>query len=89
MALAEARRNSNLAARYAELAWGISTRFNVRLKEKRSYFCRSCKTFLALPGTARYRLSNKRKSLNITCVRCGYTYRKIIVGKNVRRAING
>jgi RNase P subunit RPR2 len=90
LALDEARNNSKLAVRYADIAWGISTRFNVRLNEKRSYFCRFCKAFLAVPGAARYRLSKKRKSMNITCTACGKSYRKMIIRQgDIKRAING
>lgn len=78
LALYEAERDPKLATRYADIAWSISTRFNVRLKEKRVYFCRFCKAFLAIPGAARYRLSKKRKGLSITCLRCGRTYRKML-----------
>lgn len=75
MSLLEASRDPEMAKRYADLAWQISTRFNVRLSEKRSYYCRKCKSFIAVPGGARYRLGGGG-ILRITCLKCGRTYRK-------------
>ncbi|MGI0091055.1 MAG: ribonuclease P protein component 4 [Nitrososphaerales archaeon] len=67
-----------LAERQAEIAWNLSTRFNVRLGERRLFFfCHSCKKFIVPPTGARIRLSRKRKSINITCVKCGSTHRRL------------
>ncbi|MDA4111124.1 MAG: RNase P subunit [Thaumarchaeota archaeon] len=69
--------HSIIGERSSALAWKLSTKFNVRLKEKRLLFCHKCKAFIVPPGDARYRLSKKRsKTLTITCLKCGYVYRK-------------
>ncbi|MGA2876875.1 MAG: RNase P subunit [Nitrososphaerales archaeon] len=77
-ALAENKTKPEIAERHAEIAWKLSTRFNVRLGEKRLFFCHKCKKFIVPPDTTRIRLSKRRKGLNITCLRCQTTYRKII-----------
>ncbi|MGI0084544.1 MAG: ribonuclease P protein component 4 [Nitrososphaerales archaeon] len=77
LALAEHSSAPDLAQRHAEILWNLSTRFNVRLKEKRLFFCRYCKQFVVPPRTARYRLSKRRVGINVTCLKCGRTYRKL------------
>jgi RNase P subunit RPR2 len=77
-ALTENKSNPEIAERHAEIAWKLSTRFNVRLGERRLFFCHKCKRFIVPPDTARIRFSKKRKGLNITCLRCQTTYRRII-----------
>ncbi|MDG6923292.1 MAG: RNase P subunit [Nitrososphaerota archaeon] len=82
-AILERRTRSGLALRYADMAWKLSTRFNVRLGARRLLFCRKCKEFITPADTARVRLSKKRKSLNFTCLRCQSTYRKIIRSNDI------
>ena len=78
-ALEQAKKNYQLAERQAAIAWKISTRFNMRLGERRLLFCHYCKAFIVPPQFARYRLSKKNgKALNITCLKCGMTYHKIL-----------
>jgi RNase P subunit RPR2 len=76
LAVTESSTRPDLANRYSEIAWSISTRFNVRLKEKRRFFCRNCKVF-ALPGMFRYRLAKRGKGINVTCSNCGRTYHRL------------
>ena len=76
-ALTEARANPDLAKRYASIAWNMSTKFNARMSDNRVFFCHSCKKFIVPSLTARIRLSRKRKGLNLTCLLCGNTYRKL------------
>jgi RNase P subunit RPR2 len=77
LAQSESSIHQDLAKRYADIAWSISTRFNVRLREQRRFFCRYCKIF-ALRGDMRYRFSKKRRGLNITCLKCGRTYHRLL-----------
>jgi len=77
-ALTENKKSPEIAGEHANVAWKLSTRFNVRLGEKRLFFCHKCKEFIVPPDTARIRLSKKRKGLNVTCLRCQATYRRII-----------
>ena len=77
LAMSEHPSNGRQAERHASIAWSLATRFNVRLREKRLLFCHYCKQFIVPPTTARYRLSRRRVGINITCLRCGRTYRKL------------
>lgn len=75
LATQRAASDSILAERQALMAWNLSTKTTARLGRWRLLFCHKCKKFMVPPDYARYRLSKKRKSLNITCLHCGGTYR--------------
>src|SRR5487761_524543 len=77
LALGEHASTPELAERHAQISWNLSTRFNVRLKERRLLFCHYCKQFIVPPATARYRLHGRRVGINIACLKCGKTYRKL------------
>lgn len=70
-------RRPELAHRYAELAWKIKTRYNLRLpKELKRKFCRRCQTFWVPGETCRVRLrSPNPPRIVITCLECGYKRR--------------
>jgi len=74
-----AKFDMGVARRQAAIARSLCLRFNVRLPyEMRQIFCHGCKN-LILPGlNSRIRLSKRRKGLNITCLDCGFIYRKIL-----------
>lgn len=64
----------------ADIMRNLCTKFNVRLDfSKRMMFCHKCKRFIVPGFNSRIRLSKVRKSINITCLFCGFSYRKIIV----------
>jgi RNase P subunit RPR2 len=77
LAVLEFRDRKDLAKAHASTAWKMSTRFNIRLRERRKLFCRFCKALIIPPEDARYRLSKKRHGIGITCTKCGKTYRII------------
>ena len=63
----------------ANIMRNLCTKFNVRLDfSKRMLFCHKCKRFIVPGFNSRIRLSKIRKSINITCLFCGYSYRKMI-----------
>lgn len=69
----------NLAEIQAGRARDFSKKFNIKLGfSQKIFFCHSCKRFIVPGFNSRIRLSKIRKSLNITCLVCGSTYRKII-----------
>jgi ribonuclease P protein subunit RPR2 len=55
--------------RYVQLAWKLSTRYNVRIpRERKRWICKTCFAYL-LPGvTARVRIKGQTK---VTCLLCG------------------
>ena len=69
-----------LAARQARQAKKIAMRFRVRLPyEARQLFCKKCKTFIVPGRSARVRVGRaKTRAVRITCLRCGYTYRRVL-----------
>ncbi|MHB1908158.1 MAG: ribonuclease P Rpr2/Rpp21/SNM1 subunit family protein [Nitrososphaerales archaeon] len=73
--------SNNLADQRIKIARNISTRFNVRLKEKKKFLCKNCKSLMILPGRARYRMGGKRKAILATCLSCGSVNRRFIVKK--------
>ena len=79
-ALKNIRENKQIAQRQANIAWLISTKYNVRLKyEKRRFFCRKCKKFIVPGINSRTRIvSGTKKHIRTTCLECGHIYRKII-----------
>lgn len=76
LALHESNNDRALANRHAAIAWKLSTKFNVRVAERRFLFCHKCKRFI-VPTSARFRLSRKRKGLSVTCLMCSTTYHKM------------
>ncbi len=70
-------KNPQLSENSARYAWRLSTKFNVRLGHYRLLFCRACKEFMVPLTGSRFRLSQKnRHVITITCLKCGYVYRK-------------
>ncbi|MDG6906594.1 MAG: RNase P subunit [Nitrososphaerota archaeon] len=78
LAIRQAKSEPELAENLAKMAWKLSTKTNARLGRWRLFFCHHCKGFIIPPVSARYRLSKRRKSLNVTCSKCHATYRLII-----------
>jgi len=79
-ALKEAKYDEKLADDLAQLAKKIAMRVRLRLTyEIHQLYCKKCKQ-LIIPGrTSRVRTGRtNQKSIRITCLRCGHTYRKII-----------
>lgn len=76
-------RDEVLAARQARQVKKIAMRFRIRLPyEARQLFCKKCKAFIVPGRSARMRVGRARtRAVRITCLRCGYTYRKIL-GQN-------
>jgi ribonuclease P protein subunit RPR2 len=79
-AISNARSEPELAQRQAMLAKKISSRHKVRMPfELRMNFCKKCKSFIAPGIGSKIRIGrSKLKSIRITCMFCGHTYRKII-----------
>jgi ribonuclease P protein subunit RPR2 len=79
-ALANAKKNPELAQKQARLAKKISTKYKIPLPYQiRMYFCKKCKMFIAPSVNARVRLGRSTlKSVRITCGFCNHTYRKVI-----------
>ena len=75
-----ARSDPALSGRYAFLARRISTRHRVRMPYvMRMMFCKRCKSFV-VPGLgSRVRVGRAAaRSVRITCLFCGHTYRKVL-----------
>lgn len=70
-----------LAERQARLAKKMAMRYRVRLAyEARQLYCKACKAFIVPGRSARVRVGRaKTRAVRITCLRCGHTYRKILV----------
>lgn len=70
-------RRPELSHRYAELAWRIKTRHNLRLPRDLSLkFCKKCHSFWLPGSTCRVRLRpSSSPHIAITCLRCGYVRR--------------
>ena len=70
----------NLANAYARLVKKIAMRLRLRLPyEIRQLYCKKCKYFIIPGRNSRIRIGRYRiKGIRITCLRCGYVYRKII-----------
>ncbi len=78
-AIETAKNDTVLAKRQAEIAKQICLKYNLRRQYyDKQLFCRKCKKFI-IPGvSSRVRLGYKPKAVKITCLECGYIYRKII-----------
>lgn len=70
-----------IAARQAQQAKKIAMRFRVRLPYvARQLFCKKCKAFVVPGRSARVRVGRaKTRAVRITCLRCGHTYRRILL----------
>ncbi|MEM2761042.1 MAG: RNase P subunit [Nitrososphaerales archaeon] len=79
-ALETVKSDTDLAQKQASIVRRISTKFRVRLPyEIRQMYCKRCKAFIVPGRTARVRVGRSNvKAVRITCMMCGYTYRKII-----------
>ena len=75
-----ARSNPELAQRQAFLAKKISTKYRIPMPyEMKICFCKKCKSFIAPGITSKIRLGRSTlKSIRVTCMFCGHTYRKAI-----------
>ena len=72
------KHNHNLAEIQAKQARDFSKKFNIKTGfSQRMLFCHKCKRFIVPGFNSRIRLSKIRKSINITCLHCGFTYRKM------------
>ena len=69
-----------LAAKQACRAKKIAMRFRIRLPYRiRQLYCKKCKAFIVPARSARVRVGRaKTRAVRITCLKCGYTYRKIL-----------
>ena len=79
-AIANAKSNPSLASNQAMLARKIATKNRVPIPyEMRISFCKKCKNFIAPGINSRIRIGRTSlKSIRITCLLCGHTYRKVI-----------
>ena len=79
-ALDYSRINEDLANAQAQLAKKIAMRVRLKLDyEIRQLYCKKCKYFIIPGRNSRIRIGRYRiKGIRITCLRCGYVYRKII-----------
>ena len=64
------------AHRYAELAWRVKTRYQLRGTALDGRACRACRAFLRPGLTSRVRLTGGKRS--VTCLRCGTVRRRTI-----------
>ena len=79
-AIYNSKNNVPLSIVQANIIKNLCTKFNVRLDfSYRMLFCHKCKRFIVPGFNSRIRLSKIRMSINITCLFCGYSYRKMIV----------
>ena len=74
LAYSLAQNDLNLAVKYAEQAFDLSRKLRVKVPiAMKRKFCRRCRAPL-IPGlTARFRV--KRKTLVVSCLRCGWIRR--------------
>jgi ribonuclease P protein subunit RPR2 len=78
-AIYNSKNDVRLSIVQANIIKNLCTKFNVRLDfSERMLFCHKCKRFIVPGFNSRIRLSKIRKSINITCLFCGYSYRKMI-----------
>jgi len=67
-----------LAQRQGALARRLCLKYNVRLGYAyRQLFCRQCKRFIVPGLNARVRLRPSPRGVRLTCLECGWTYRKL------------
>ncbi len=84
-ALKLARTSEIFADKQAHLAKKIAMRTRVRMDyDARQLYCKKCKKFIIPGKNSRVRVGGTNtKSIRITCIRCGHTYRKILQGSKV------
>jgi ribonuclease P protein subunit RPR2 len=70
-----------LAEKQAHQAKKIATHQRIRLPYKiRQLYCKRCKAFIVPGRGARVRIGRaKTRAVRITCLKCGHTYRKILL----------
>jgi ribonuclease P protein subunit RPR2 len=64
------------ADRYAQLAWRVKTRYQLRGTAIDARICRACKAYLAPGVSSRVRLRGGRRVT--TCLACGASRRKVL-----------
>lgn len=74
------------ANRYAELAWRVKTRYQMRRSALDGRICRGCLAFLRPGATSRVRLRQGRRVT--TCLACGAVRRKVL-SEGARSAVDG
>jgi len=82
MALAEravVARHVERAHRYADLAWRVKTKYQLRRTGAEPRICRECHAFLAAGSTARVRLTGGKRTT--TCLCCGAVRRVVLKGE--------
>ncbi|HET6808658.1 MAG TPA: RNase P subunit [Nitrososphaera sp.] len=74
-------KDDHLAAKQARQAKKIAMHQRIRLPyEIRQLYCKRCKAFIVPGRSARVRVGRaKTKAVRITCLKCGHTYRKILI----------
>jgi ribonuclease P protein subunit RPR2 len=74
-------KDHNLAAKQARQAKKIAMHLRIRLPyEIRQLYCKRCKAFIVPGRSARVRVGRaKTRAVRITCLKCGHTYRKILI----------
>jgi ribonuclease P protein subunit RPR2 len=79
----EVRENEKLAHEQAMLAKKIAMRYRLKLPYHiRQLYCKKCKYFIIPGRNARVRIGRSNtKAVRITCMKCNYTYRKILLPK--------
>jgi ribonuclease P protein subunit RPR2 len=79
MSLADAAVRSahvDRAHRYADLAWRVKTKYQLRRTGAEPRICRACHGFLSPGSTSRVRLTGGKRTT--TCLRCGAVRRKLL-----------
>jgi ribonuclease P protein subunit RPR2 len=84
-ALESAHTSEIFADKQAQLAKKIAMRSRVRMDyDARQLYCKKCKKFIIPGKSSRVRVGGTNtKSIRITCIMCGHTYRKILQGSKV------
>jgi ribonuclease P protein subunit RPR2 len=80
-ALCDAKQDrDDLADYHAHLAKKIAMRLRLRLPYiYRQLYCKKCKRFIVPGKNSRIRIGrSRRRSIRITCLKCGHTYHKIL-----------
>ena len=79
-AISNVKSNPHLATRQAMLARRISTRYRIPMPYPiKMTFCKHCKSFIVPGINSRVRVGRcYTKSIRVSCLLCGHTYRKII-----------
>jgi ribonuclease P protein subunit RPR2 len=74
-------KDHHLAEKQARQAKKIATHRRIRLPyEIRQLYCKRCKAFIVPGRSARVRIGRaKTRAVRVTCLKCGHTYRKILI----------